>query len=287
MKAVRSVGPNLFWVCVAVILCMKAHAQVDTSGALSPRVDEYLNVLVKFGSAQLPNTYVQRLPTRKFKHAVREMYEADEADAISVRHELYRLNQARAKAMRLGKAMPIEDPLRGEKLLRSRMLQELPKRTCALLLVPYLLRLEVQSVERTLYTDSVSGQTYPQINVRAVARDVLRGRGRYSIGDTVVFYYHDFWEGVSSNEFEVRKEYLVPLVPIQEHDNHLYPLPALDNRLDEALGVRATFHGDAGQFEIAGDTLSDPVNIFGSGNRCSWKSFKDSIATDLKMLLTW
>ncbi len=242
---------------------------------------------------QLPvTTYLQFLETKtadvhfeekvvalspmELKHAARMIYEATESDPIAVIKYIGKSHRAFDSAYATNKSTKRFGRKIGavEQRYLDRIDTVFSKRVYALVRLPYVMSVVIDSEKHVRYTSPGEPGTTPRTNAVATVLEVFKGAKRFAAGETMEFYWMDGWI-MTSTYFRLGDTCLVFLDPRVRPDGV------------ESLAIVAFLDQSYGYYVIRNNILHDQYNTFGYGTMVPWKDFRDSLLSQIKSIKSW
>lgn len=258
------------WITIILIVAVSQVFAQDTEGELSP-ISKYFQIVRNSRTIDL-GSMSTTLPLQRLKRFAGTYYDARESDPLKFSSRLDANDYA----------------VLFNRLLLGAVKKRLAPLDYALVASPYLLRIKVVSVV-SVNVDVDS--TLPGLRVRGtvvtgVLEQAFQPVGRLSVGDTVKFYYSDFWRPWWL-KFQSGCPYFVPLMPFAGVKSVPFTVMSLDGMTSDVGVYSESNKASYGRYPIVNDSLIDRNDFFGYGQEVSWERFRRAVLHHITLMRSW
>lgn len=255
-------------------------------------VQKYISTLVKKviefqphlnkGARDFSTIVLNKTSLEDLKKFAKHKFEADEENPIAISQFLIKKGEESDSIRRLTHREIMKPGFIEHKFLEI-VKSEISEIVYALLSIPYFLKIEVINVRNTVpKTETEVLKGAPITVVKAIARDVVKGKHLFNEGDTVQFYFYDFW--LKQNiEFNETNKYFVLLDIRNWTEKEVFNI-----KNDPPSLALVTYIGNPnGFYPIINEEFYDSTNFFQLGTKISYKVFQKELRQQIQTIKSW
>ena len=231
----------------------------------------------------------------KLKHYAKMLYVADEIDAIKNRRMMEKEERKSDSIGTLNRKyhenLPnIQSAFVTQGEIERKTYKELSHCIYALITTQYLLKAKIFSISSSKLPigSSDPGLYVHEIDIKALVEEAIKGKNRFTKGDTVTYYFIPQWRSLSSKQFRVGDTYFLPLRITESYpdtNNLCLALATLDR--EPTKNAIPKIDLSKGCFPIENGYLIDENNYFGYGAKVQWNVFRDKINKQIDLIKLW
>jgi hypothetical protein len=256
----------------------------DSTTTFPIELSNYVNYLKSYKSKVEIKADMDTVSSDKLKAIAKMMYEACEKDAVSVAGKIFAecvlSDSLDLQKWKYHKNVEVfAKPTLTRYYLYKKFREKLPHNVYPLIASDYLLKVKILSIKNVLraYQSIEDGHIEPSLNyieIEARIVDIIKGATRFSVGETLTFYYMPYWRG--GNSFGKEEECFVLLQARVSPDFNL-----------NQIGLLTTLDKSYGKYPIINGELIDKENYFGYGTKVQWNIFKNNLLELIKTIKSW
>jgi hypothetical protein len=261
-----------------------SNNELDSAKSVRKELSRFYSYLKSYNSKVKFKAHMDTISIDTLRNIAKQMYEVREKDAVLAESTF-------VAECKLSDSLDIQKwkykknvqtfakPSLTKHYLYQKIREALPHNIYPLIAADYLLRVNIKSVNNVLhaYKNYETGYTEPPLNyieVKATIEDIIKGNSRFSVGQTIVFYYMPYWR--KGGGFIAGDDCLVPLQARLSPEFHL-----------NNIGLLTTLDSSYGKYPIINNALIDKDNYFEYGQKVSWNAFKNNLIELIKTIKTW
>ena len=296
-----------FLVCLIILLLLTvfANAQqkdsvrntkkssIQNSKKLPQEIQKVKSIYESFITLKDYENFEKNTSLAQLKHFAKMIYEADETDAVENQKMLDKeVDQSDSIAVlnrKFHSNLPnFERAGVTLGMISRKIYDEFPHVIFALITTPYFLKAKIISISSSkIKVNQKQPFFVSKIDLKAVVEDIIKGKSRFSVGDTLIFYYLPQWRSLTLNYFKIGSTYFLPLdvKPGEPYGSYNWlGLVTLDSKL-----IIPTNRPNLSQgcFPIENGYLIDENNYFGYGSKVPWNLFRSKIINQINIIKSW
>jgi hypothetical protein len=152
----------------------------------------------------------------------------------------------------------------------------LGEKVCTLIQASYLLEMKINSINNVQYKHD--GTISYKVEISASILDVLKGKNKFNLGDSIIFYYDSDIRWTNYN-FKLGETVFAGFLTGEDN------VMGINNALlygNDMNGEDASY----GRYPIENGILIDRNNVWGYGRSVPWKEFKMKITQDINNIIS-
>jgi len=220
------------------------------------------------------DTKVNNLTPPEIRHFVHTIYDAFEEDPSVANDSLSALNKEVAM-VESSKSVRSKPSFLYTYILK-RAENELSPLVTSLIRLTYIVQARVVSIKNVTSIDSVDlrlnmGRQIPATLVEIVVGRVLKGTSTVQPSDTIQFFYREFWRKRVPFNFQVGKEYILPL----------------ERRERGLIGLVMFLDYSEGYYPMEDGSIDDPYQLFELDKRISIDQLNEKLQQTIQQIKSW